>query len=199
MSNTICAINLKFPVLPFDIMPTVPAYMLKKFDWTILPIPKSTIKKEFVDFLHSLNLKIVDHNMIFATLPGGKSYLHVDSVDKKHNLAYINYVYGSDNHEMIWYDIDKFPKPAGNEIYTKFRQEYEMSAKKLWRHVVKYPTLVKIGIPHQVFNYDDKTRYCVSISIAPIDHDEHENTLASKAGGVDFDWAAKSLQEYIVP
>jgi hypothetical protein len=196
MIKNICAVDLDLPEVPLDIMPTIP--ITNFVGWNAKLIPKNLLNAGFINFLKTHDIEVIDNIALFATPPGGKSYLHLDSINKQHNLSYINYVYGeSTNHEMVWYNIDYQPDRIGNESSLTYSDKDEALAEKMYRHVVKFPSLVKIGVPHQIFNYDTKIRYCLSISVVNNSHTIDHNYW-SQVGGIDFDWGVNALQNYII-
>jgi hypothetical protein len=193
MNSNNFAVDLNFPELPFlGEFPTVEI----NNEWDSIKIPLDTLNPKFINFLKSKNIEVYDNCMLFGTKGNGKSLLHVDSDSGTHNLSYINYAYGSNDHEMCWFDIDQ-KEDASIDISESLLKVFDDSRnyKMLCRHAVKFPSLVKIGFPHQIFNYDSKPRYCASIAVI---ESHRKSKKINGYDGIDFDWALENLKNYII-
>jgi hypothetical protein len=101
---------------------------------------------------------------LFIGPPHVETEIHIDNSIQSYA---INYVWGESNSVMRWYQandntIGKTEKTTAGTNFTKYDsdqvsliEEVEIPKNKL--------TLVRIDIPHQVINYSNHPRYCLSI------------------------------------
>lgn len=201
MNHQRFVLDLDFPELPLDHMPMPPVkapFLQEDLQphWYAELIGSAELRPAFVDFLRSINLEPVDNHMIFVTPPNSSSPLHIDSNGEEHNLCYINYAYGCDDHSMAWFEVDPNSTESSEDTYAGILTRFDASRnpKKLHEHHIKFPSLVRIGVPHQVVNHSPVPRYCLSIAVA----ESHKSpNQIGKYGGVDFDWAVNNLQNFI--
>ena len=101
---------------------------------------------------------------LFIGPPNYETTIHIDNLIQSYA---INYVWGESNSVMRWYQtnnntIGKTKKTTAGTNYTKYDrdqvfliEEIEIPKNKL--------ILIRIDVPHQVINYSDHYRYCLSI------------------------------------
>ena len=160
---------------------------------TVADIPKESISildqekyisKDIFNFFNSLNLKILLVESFFKTT-GAKGGIHVDFTGG--DYVKLNWVFGDSNAKMIWYEpINTSP----NDILSKFLHKtatntsyilYHLNrVKEIERAVIKNPTLVQVGIPHNVLDVTED-RICVSIVIK----DKNTNKRLTMSEAVD--------------
>jgi hypothetical protein len=143
---------------------------LFKDEKSIDDIPKSMIhtlnhyeflNKELLSFFDSLNLKITFAETFFKAA-GHSGGIHVDSLGG--DYIKLNWIYGSGESQMCWYEIlDKKDKPVNTTstntksiIYT-FNEVKEIERTKVYN-----PTIVQVGIPHNIIDVTED-RLCVSL------------------------------------
>jgi hypothetical protein len=160
-------------------------------NWSCTSVDIKLFNPEFVNFLNKLGLTLIDNSLLFTTKPNEKSLLHYDG-ESHHNFCAINYVWNSNNHKMIWYENDDIGKKYG--IYGPVNMLDESKSKELYQHTINC-SVVKYGIPHQIFNYDPKNfRLCLTISIIK---NGDEDEIRNKFGGLDFEEAKTIFADYI--
>lgn len=137
---------------------------------TFQDIPKTSIavidKEKYLNekmfmFFDSLDLKIFFVETFFKTLEhqGG---IHIDGSGG--DYAKLNWVFGGGDSKMCWYEpLDKTSKikiktSTGTSCISYSRDQVN----EIERTVIKNPTLVQVGIPHNIIDVTED-RYCVSI------------------------------------
>jgi len=137
---------------------------------TFLDIPKTSIaiidkekylNEKIVKFFDSLDLTIFFVETFFKT-PSKSGGIHIDAGGGDYTK--LNWVFGGGDSKMGWYEpIDKKFKPifktsAGTPYISYTRNQVT----EIEKTVIKNPTLVQVGIPHNVFDVTED-RFCVSI------------------------------------
>ena len=113
---------------------------------------------------------------LFYGYPGMSTDIHEDAkVDDKGNIHYgstwaLNVCWGSKNHIMSWYRIlnNSTKSAKGNSADDKFpRIQFRIfdasDVEEVENVSISGVTLVRINVPHAVFNYDTRPRHCLSI------------------------------------
>jgi hypothetical protein len=175
--------NINIPVEPFLTQPSVEITDYdKNHHWLI---SADIFNTEFLSYLKTRNIVVGNSNVLFYTPPNGHLGIHVDG-DRLHNRSMLNYVWGSSNHSMSWYELNSGVQLT-SRLFTngdKYISIPENNVTKICDHTVGYPTLVKVGIPHSVVNYSDTGRWCLSIDLQ-----------IDSGPGIDFDQAIKLLKD----
>lgn len=104
---------------------------------------------------------------IFRGNPGTNMGLHRDLGC----VFSINYVIGSNNSEMIWYDYNEgYSHDNGEKIHwttnklRKYTSYKPYMVHEIDRTEIKGLYLVRVDIPHDIWNYDKENyRWCISI------------------------------------
>lgn len=174
--------NIDIPVEPFLVTPAFEiAHPSKNQHWLI---SADIFNAEFMSYLNTRNIAVGNSNVLFYTPPNGHLGIHIDGT-RLHNRSMLNYVWGSSNHSMSWYELNSGVDLASKSFTNG--DEYisipETSVTKICDHTVGYPTLVKVGIPHSVVNYSDTARWCLSIDLQ-----------VDGGPGIDFDQAIQLLK-----
>jgi len=154
-------------------------------------IKEDIINKEFLYFLAQLNLNIGNSNVLFYTPPFGHLGIHIDG-DTLHNNCMINWVWGSNSHKMFWYELIspnmETKKFSNNDEYISIPAS---NAREIDSQEIKYPSLVKVGVPHSIENYDFNGRWCLSLDVNLKDKNE-------KIPGIDFSIANLIFLDYTI-
>lgn len=122
---------------------------------------KKYFNKEIFNFFEKLNLEIVFVETFFK-YPGNKGYIHTDALGG--DYVKLNWVFGGGDSEMTWYS----PKPGIKKTlsFTATKTPYlsytENEVEEIARTQIKNPTLVQVGVPHNVVNVTEE-RFCVSV------------------------------------
>jgi len=142
----------KFPFLPIVNVKTV-----------------DIVTPEVLSILKSNNLYVNPVTYIFRKYCNENLGIHLDTMGKSGDeLVYwgINYIVGSDDSEMIWYEPknNDGPKVGFTQVGTSYASYNDDEVNIIERYSFKGPTLVRTDIPHSAHNYDPtKVRWCVSI------------------------------------
>jgi len=118
------------------------------------------INEKIFDFFNSLNLKIKFVESFFKT-PTAPQNIHIDAVGGDYTK--LNWVFGGGESQMTWY------KPKTNltkEVSisptgTRFLRFAESEVEETDRTSIMYPTLIQVGVPHDVINVTEN-RHCIS-------------------------------------
>lgn len=119
------------------------------------------LNEKIFNFFDSLDLEIFFVETFFKT-PNKSGGIHIDASGGDYTK--INWVFGGGDSKMGWYEpIDKkfkpiFKTPAGTPYISYTRNQVT----EIENTVIKNPTLVQVGIPHNVFDVTED-RFCVSI------------------------------------
>lgn len=156
-------INLNLPVEPAASVNFEVTDINKNQHWLV---DSHMFSEEFINFLNSIGLDVGPSNVVFYTPPQGHLGIHIDG-DRQHNNCMLNYVWGSANHKMIWYDLKpefeiKGKTFTNNDSYISVPENMSL---KIDETTVGYPTLVRVGSPHSIENRSDTGRWCLSIDL----------------------------------
>jgi hypothetical protein len=144
--------------------------LLFKDGITVGDIPKNPItvldqekylNEEILKFFDFLNLKLSLVETFFKTVGDG-AIIHIDSIGGDYTK--LNWVFGDADSKMVWYKpINKFQKTISKTTADTPYISYDVNeVTEIERTVVKNPTLVQVGIPHNIINVTEN-RMCVSI------------------------------------
>jgi hypothetical protein len=175
--------NIRIPVDPFIEYPKFsPNCASKNQHWLV---SSEIFDIGFLDYFKRRSIIVGESNVLFYTPPHGHLGIHIDGV-RLHNKSMLNYVWGSKNHSMIWYQLN-FGVTLESKSFTN-GDEYisisEENVTKIYEHTIDSPTLVKVGIPHSVVNYDHVGRWCLSIDLQ-----------LDQGPGIDFTDAVRLLKD----
>ena len=117
-----------------------------------------------LDFLNSINLQVT-HLEMFYSKPEFKQKIHIDNTGNE--CVKINYVFGGANSIMNWYTIKDNIVPTIKEtrIGTKYISCAEDEVNLVHQSVVKFPSLIQVGVPHNIIN-SSEDRLCVSLMLS---------------------------------
>lgn len=151
-----CFLNLNIPLFKdgksIDDIPKSHIFTLNREEF---------LNKELLSFFDSLNLKITFAETFFKG-SGHRGHVHVDSLGG--DYIKLNWIYGSGESQMCWYEIlDKKDKPV-NITSTKTQSiHYTLDeVKEIERTKIYNPTIVQVGIPHNIIDVT-KDRLCISL------------------------------------
>lgn len=136
--------------------------------------------KSFDDYLKPFNVSICKTE-IFYTPPGHVMPIHSDTPDLGKNHTKINWVFGDPGHKMYWWKprdgvkLDQTPTDVGM-VYTNYNME---DCDLLWTAEAGCPSMVNVGIPHNVYNSTKRGRWNISFTI--LDNDTNEILQWDKA------------------
>lgn len=116
---------------------------------------------ELLSLFDSLNLKITFVETFFKSV-GHHGQIHVDSLGG--DYIKLNWIYGSGDSKMCWYEIHDKKNKSVNITSTKTKSiHYALNeVKEIERTKVHNPTIVQVGIPHNIIDVTED-RLCVSL------------------------------------
>jgi hypothetical protein len=160
MNNYYADLNLNVPLF----QPGIVVDNLSKKSISKLTPFEDYISNELIDLFSLVNVYIRSVELFYLN-PNQTGGIHIDA--EGGDFVKINYVFGGEGSIMNWYtvkpeQIPRFGVTPSNTFYWNWRPE---QVDLIHSHVVKFPTLVQVGKPHQV-NSADECRLCVSIIIA---------------------------------
>jgi hypothetical protein len=117
-----------------------------------------------------LQMKMIPrYNKLFISPPNMTSSIHIDSLSQSYA---INYVWGEGESKMRWFEVmtDEPNKPAVTTAGDDYMIYNDTQVKLIEEIEVPHNTLmlVRTDIPHQVSNYSDTKRYCLSVRGSPV-------------------------------
>ena len=141
----------------------------ESFDPTKLSIWKIDVDR-FTKELHSLVESLgcnIFYAELFHTPPRKNLVWHIDT-EVPSDIMRINFVWGSNNQFMQWGDtVEKIyqkniqPTVTGT-VSINFK---EHQVRVIESYAISTPTIVHVGVPHRVVNYDTASRFCLSINL----------------------------------
>jgi hypothetical protein len=159
MNNYYADLDLNVPLFKSHVdIDALPKNSLSK----LIP-SEEYISDELTELLSTLDVYIKSVE-IFYCKPHHTGGIHVDA--EGGDFVKINYVFGGTGSLMNWYtvkpdQIPNFGMTPANTFYWNWKPEQVIP---IHSHVVKFPTLVQVGKPHQV-NTTDEARLCVSLIV----------------------------------
>lgn len=130
--------------------------------WFLYKVDTSVLSTQALNYLDLIKVSPFKKFNFFVGNPNAKSDIHLDGKDTSYA---INYSWGSSNSIMRWFST----KDAGRPTQTSAATPYInfKNCKMDLIEQVSVPNnkliLVRIDIPHDVINYSDNPRYCISI------------------------------------
>jgi hypothetical protein len=131
--------------------------------------PNNVLCDRGLEYINKIGIKIFPTINLFVGPSNFKTEIHIDNLFQSYA---INYVWGGSKSTMRWFDIvdnaiGESEITTANTGFIKYDsnqvcliEEIEVPQNKL--------ILVRIDIPHQVINYSNHTRYCLSLRAQPI-------------------------------
>lgn len=145
------------------LLDNVDLYAEKKLQWQTIKIdPTKYLTAPAINFItNKLQLNLLHYANLFI---GSANFLSDIHRDLNANFA-LNYVWGSKNSTMHWYETIQTKKnlaftTAGTPYFKYSSDEVkEVSSVNLFDSLY----FVKVDIPHQVKNSSNNVRYCLSL------------------------------------
>jgi hypothetical protein len=165
MENTFC-LDLNWPV-PIDLPEITQLQSLP---------PESKCKHYAIrsdnnlnSFLEKYQLAIA-YPQAFYTPPHTSSFIHIDG--NGGSIAKINYVFGANGSTMQWF---KEKNPGTGQVQdtildTPYLSYHEKDVEFIYSAEVKQPSMVEVGVPHNVVNATDESRWCLSYLLIDLYH-----------------------------
>ena len=129
-------------------------------------IPTDGLDPRITEFLDGLGIS-VPHAEVFYSIPGLRRPIHTDGNGLR-DLCKINWVYGGAGSYMRWW----IPINSGNgpifritSVGTKCIAYEDQDCRVIWKATVGFPSLVQVGVPHDMVNDGNEPRWCVSYVI----------------------------------
>jgi hypothetical protein len=118
------------------------------------------IHPEIFKFFDSLGLQIFFVESFFKY--PGNGIIHTDAASGDYTK--LNWVFGNGDAKMIWYKtkeniVKTSLKNIAEKTYLKY---FQHEVDEIERAVIKNPTLVQVGIPHNIIDITED-RLCISI------------------------------------
>ena len=126
---------------------------------------------EFIVLMSKLGI-VIDHIEFFVSKPNYFTPIHRDVTNiptESYDFIKLNYVFGGTDSLMKWYEILNDAKPYNSVIPNNQQQVYVTSDSYrindlalIHEQTVKFPSLVQVGIPHNVQNTNE-LRVCLCV------------------------------------
>jgi hypothetical protein len=152
--------------------------------------PMFKVSKDFLKWLDELGLR-TKAPVIFYTPPGNIQEPHIDGCDGYSDSVAMNWVIQSPGATMNWYRLKpgvNISKNATSVHYTPHTSYTNQELIWEYSHVVQWPSLVQIGVPHNVTNFTSSPRWCISF---------HLGYKENFGNGLTWDQANQIFQSYI--
>lgn len=153
---------LDLPVLPeIDLFKLFPDNPDKPNHVAVDP---NDVNKEFRDFLESIPGLRINFWEAFYTPPGGSIYIHADQSELS-DITRLNYTWGPDDSELIWWEPKKGFKPEPIETFhgeAYLRAEPEQ-CNRIHSAVINKPSLIQAGTLHSTYNPGPTGRWTLAL------------------------------------
>ena len=121
-----------------------------------------TLNPRIIELFSKLSLNIILAE-VFYSKPNFFSVIHTDSAAGDINK--INWIYGGTDCSMNWYSVKNLVNKKDIEktsINTQYTRYHSNEVDIIESTVLKSPSLVNVGIPHNVTN-KNQHRWCISL------------------------------------
>lgn len=135
-----------------------------RLTWHRSDLPPSELNQDLIKWLSDRGIT-VPYFDIFIQPPQWRMHIHIDQHDVFDDSTKLNFAYcdAEGYNRMCWYEAhEKDSEVKGNEggLYRNWEAD---TTKMIHEHFVKTPSLVNAGRPHNVFNFTDAPRICISL------------------------------------
>lgn len=129
---------------------------------TNIVVPQDQHDVNLVDWCRKVEIEIAQQELIY-TPAGGWGKPHVDLAQFS-NLCKINWVFGGKGSVMNWYQVksDCQGETVSNTVNTFYRTFHTDHLEQIYSSAVVGPTLLNVGIPHNVQNPGDQQRWAIT-------------------------------------
>lgn len=158
-------LNLNHPVLK-DTFVLPPAEEPEKGYWKYyqkIPV-NDTIHPELLTKFLNMDLLYQPNCLLFYAPPGAKLKLHKDAGGP--NAWAINWALTPTRAGMIWYSTDAVGENKvayESTTPTPFTSYQDHEVTEICREEIRYPSIVRIGIPHGGYNHSDQGAWLLSL------------------------------------
>lgn len=142
---------------------------------------KDNVSHEYSIWLDSLGLVMTYPPLIFYTPKDKQCGIHVDGHSADCDRAVMNWCVQGAGSMMHWYKLKQDEKPfetTDTQAGTPYIQFHPKQVDHLFSHVVKWPTIVQTGIPHNIHNNVWEDRWLISCDISQKDKPEAGLTMS---------------------
>lgn len=152
----------------------------------------SNISDEFKQWLDNLGLIMTYPPLIFYTPKGKQCGIHVDGHSPTSDRACMNWCIQGAGSMMHWYELKYDQEPfeiTETQAGTPYLQYHPNQLNHMYSHVVKWPTLVQTGVPHNIHNSVWEPRWLISCDIS---------TKQDPELGLTMDQALEIFKKWII-
>lgn len=130
---------------------------------------QNNISSEYKKWLEELDLVMTYPPLIFYTPVGKQCGIHVDGHSPYSDRACMNWCVQGAGSMMHWYSLKQDESPfetTETQAGTPYIQYHPKQVNHLYSHIVKWPTIVQTGIPHNIHNSMWEPRWIISCDIS---------------------------------
>jgi hypothetical protein len=147
-----------------------------------------TLNGGFYFWLLSMGLRCTAIRF-FSNLPHARYSIHVDQeASAMRNCTFMNFQYGGEGSELIWYKPIGLPTTITNIFGGRIDTWEPSKVIEVHRASLGFPSLVNAGVPHTMVN-GSKHRYCYSLDISIMKGNRR----------LDWDSAMRIFSGFIIP
>lgn len=139
------------------------------------------VSVEFLTWLEELGLVMTYPPLIFYTPKGKQCGIHVDGHSPDSDRAAMNWCVQGVGSMMHWYNLKDGEQPfetTDTQAGTPYLQYHPKQVNHLYSHIVKWPTIVQTGIPHNIHNNVWEPRWIISCDVSKKENPEAGLTMA---------------------
>lgn len=126
------------------------------------------VSGDFTNWLDQQDLVMTYPPLIFYTPAGQQCGIHIDGYAIS-DRASMNFVLKGCGSMMHWYKLND-STTATDQVITQAGTPYTLCEPEQVTHVhsavVAWPSLVQIGVPHNIHNHTKEARWCISCDIS---------------------------------
>jgi hypothetical protein len=135
-------------------------------------IDRANFDKDLAAWLATIGLRI-NFGEIFRTGPMTTTRIHVDG-GVMDAACKLNWAFGANGSRMAWWKPNHQATNASPKITpkgTRYLDFDESECTMLHSAEIGQPSLVNVGVPHNIINATNQTRWCVSYTLGMMEKD----------------------------
>ena len=150
-----------------NLNPLVESYDLTKQTEPMFYIDLEHVNPNLIRVLNEQDITLLTP-LCFYKKPLSRGKMHIDGLNPG-DYTKLNYIITGNNSFMEWYEVPLTNIPIPSKVNINGGGNYlEFSSRNnvlLEKQVLSGWNLVQAGVPHNVFNYCNTPRYCISFTI----------------------------------